>query len=223
MAQHAERIVDAAQSEGAGAAVGAAWDAYTEELQSLPVIRWGRQAVAASNADVSGDACGEAYHRTGLAIDVASDAALIIGAVGAARAPSGMAPRPQSAQQHAPRVQTSSPLPESYINFENIVDMRVAPNSSARTAGGFARNANWFWRQMLREKPQMFDAANQARIRGGSSPVVNAQWVKYNPTHEGFVGETLIHHHVNQGPLASPVPESVHRGWTKSLHPYTRK
>jgi RHS repeat-associated protein len=223
MAQHAGRIVNAARDQGAGAAVGAAWGAYTAELQSqvqsLPFIRWGRQIVAVSNADVSGDACAEAQNRVNLAVDVAADAALLLGVIDGMRTPTATTPRPQS----APRAQPSSPLPESYINFDNIVDMRVAPSGSPRTAGGFPRNPNWFWRQMVRDRPQMFDATNQARIRAGSSPLVNAQWVKYNPAHEGFFGETLVHHHINQGPLASPLPESVHRAWTKSLHPYTGK
>jgi RHS repeat-associated protein len=97
MAQHAEHIIDAARNEGTADALGAAWNAYTDELQSLPFLRWGRQAVAASNADVSGDACTEAYHRTGLAVDVASDTALAIGVAQTLRAPNGFTPRPSSA------------------------------------------------------------------------------------------------------------------------------
>jgi hypothetical protein len=111
--------------------------------------------------------------------------------------------------------------PESYMNRQVAVDMRAAPAGSATNAAGFARNGPWFWRQLLRERPEMFDAVNAARIRAGRAPIVNERWLQYNPMHKPFEGAKLIHHHVDQGPVATPLPEPVHRQYHSPLHPDT--
>jgi hypothetical protein len=61
--------------------------------------------------------------------------------------------------------------------------------------------------------------ANRAAIAAGRSPVVDATWVAHNPTHQSFVGSRLIHHHIDQGAIATGLPEPVHRAWHGILHP----
>jgi hypothetical protein len=85
-------------------------------------------------------------------------------------------------------------------------------------AAGFPRNGPWFWRQMLSTNPEIFSKSNQILIRLGKAPLVDKQWINHNPTHEGFAGGRLIHHHVNQGRFATALPEDVHLGWFERLH-----
>jgi HNH/Endo VII superfamily nuclease toxin with a HHH motif len=96
--------------------------------------------------------------------------------------------------------------------------MTNAPGK-AKNAAGFPRNGPWFWRQMLKNNPEMFSDANKAAIRAGKSPVVDDTWINYNPTHQSFTGDKLIHHHIDQGPIASGLPETIHQGWHGELHP----
>lgn len=145
-----------------------------------------------------------------------------------------LAPRPGSAEAPGPAgaggADTVGPssggpavssAPQSYINRQLAVDMRAAPAGSATNAAGFARNGPWFWRQLLKERPEMFDAANAARIRAGRSPVVNERWLQHNPMHKAYEGAKLIHHHLDQGPIATPLPEPVHQQYHGVLHPET--
>jgi hypothetical protein len=111
------------------------------------------------------------------------------------------------------------PIPESYMKPGAVVDMQAAPPGSGANAAGFPRNGPWFWRQMVETKPEYFDAANTARIRAGRSPVVNDSWIQSFPEHQGFLGDKLVHHHIEQGPLATPLPETIHQKWYKPLHP----
>jgi hypothetical protein len=99
------------------------------------------------------------------------------------------------------------------------IDMRLAPAGSGLNAAGFPRNGPWFWREMAKSNPEYFDAANLARIRAGRSPVVNDTWAKEFPSHSGFSGNKLVHHHIDQGPIATPLPEKIHQAWYKALHP----
>jgi RHS repeat-associated protein len=111
-----------------------------------------------------------------------------------------------------------SPIPESYINPKLVVDMRKAPNG-ASNAAGYPRNRVWFWNEMLRENMDLFSDANRDLIARGFSPRVDEQWIAHFPQHQAFKGERLIHHHIDQGPIATPIPESVHRAWHGTLHP----
>ncbi|WP_199118231.1 RHS repeat-associated core domain-containing protein [Pedobacter sp. ASV28] len=111
-----------------------------------------------------------------------------------------------------------NPVPESYMNPKLKLNMTNAPAGSRTNAAGFARNAPWFWRQMLKDHPDMFNPENVRKIKSGRSPIINEQWIKYNPTQKSFIGETLIHHHIDQGEFATPLPKSVHEKWFKELH-----
>jgi len=115
---------------------------------------------------------------------------------------------------------TSSPIPDSYINPNYTVDMRGAPPSSPRTSKGFPRDYRWFWQQFRDKYPEAISPRNDGLISRDSSPRVDDTWVKYFPTHQGFPGDELRHHHIDQGPIATPMPRLPHEKWTKSLHPY---
>jgi len=126
---------------------------------------------------------------------------------------------PQWLTQGGVAAPVSSPLPRSYINSRFTINMAGAPAGSATNAAGFARNGPWFWRQMLGQHPELFSAANRTAIAAGRSPVVDATWVAQNPTHQSFMGSRLIHHHIEQGAIATGLPEPVHRAWHSILHP----
>jgi hypothetical protein len=112
-----------------------------------------------------------------------------------------------------------SAVPESYMKPGSSIDMRNAPSGSATNAAGYPRNGPWFWRQLKAQQPAAFDAANAAKVRAGQSPVVNDTWVGQYPEHQAFKGQRLVHHHVDQGPIATPLPEIIHQKWYKALHP----
>ncbi len=111
-----------------------------------------------------------------------------------------------------------NPVPEAYINPKLMIDMTKAPGSNTNSAG-FVRNNQWFWRQMLQKNPEMFSEDNKHLINDlRRSPIVDEQWVKYNPSQGAFINETLVHHHFEQGNYATPLPEAVHKSWFKALH-----
>lgn len=113
-----------------------------------------------------------------------------------------------------------SALPESYIKAGVGFDMRLAPSGSDVNAAGHPRNAAWFWRQLAKRHPECFDLKNTNLIKMGRAPTINETWVAEFPTHAGFRGKKLIHHHIDQGPIATPIPEPVHQIWHKVLHPH---
>jgi len=111
---------------------------------------------------------------------------------------------------------------ESFIS-RHAIDMTNAPASSARNALGFQRNGPWFWRQLRTQKPDMFSADNLRRIRNRQAPIVDEAWVRHNPQHADFLGDKLIHHHIDQGRFASGLPESIHQQLFDLLHNRTTR
>ncbi len=113
---------------------------------------------------------------------------------------------------------------KSYIDANNVIDMNNAPAGSRTNAAGYARNSPWFWRQMLKEYPEMFSETNREMIGRGRAPMVDDVWIKANPKHASFAGESLegdvlIHHHIRQGRYASGLPQRIHRAGHGTLHP----
>lgn len=116
-------------------------------------------------------------------------------------------------------ITNSSPVPEAYYKNGVGIDMRNAPiKGSSFTALGDQRNLKYFWDEMLKKKPEMFDADNVAKIRNSKAPEVNEQWIKYNPSHKNYMKEKLIHHHDKQGHMAYAIPQKVHLKWNRILH-----
>jgi len=66
--------------------------------------------------------------------------------------------------------------------------------------------------------PEFFSAKNLQNIKNNLAPKVDAQWIKYHPQHQSFMGDILVHHHLGQGPVAVGMPEAVHVSYTRFLH-----
>ncbi len=79
-------------------------------------------------------------------------------------------------------------------------------------SAGFLRDKAVFAKEYLREFPETLSANNIERIKNGLAPIVDKQWLKFNPNHKTFMGEILEHHHINNTNLAAYVPASLHRG-----------
>lgn len=99
------------------------------------------------------------------------------------------------------------------------IDMNSAPLGSAQNAAGYARNGPWFWRQMLKNNPEMFSPENIVNIKAGKSPVVDNVWIKYNSVDASYLGNKLVHHHIDQNNMAAGIPEKVHYDYFSELHP----
>jgi len=89
-------------------------------------------------------------------------------------------------------------------------------------AAGFPRNSAYFWREALQQHPEYFSPRNAKAIKGRPprAPVIDEQWIRYHPEQARYLNERLIHHHIDQGAIAVPLPESIHRAWTSVLHPH---
>ena len=79
-------------------------------------------------------------------------------------------------------------------------------------AVGYERDAIKFWKQYSTKYPEVLSKNNLNYIKSGKSPIVDNQWLKYNPNHKSFLGETLEHHHLNNTNIAVGIPKSLHRG-----------
>lgn len=99
------------------------------------------------------------------------------------------------------------------------INMDNAPAGSRVNSAGHARNGPWFWRQMLEKYPQMFSKDNIRNIREGVSPKVDDIWIKYNSSHSEYMHGKLIHPHIDQGNVATGIPEAAHVKYNKELHP----
>jgi filamentous hemagglutinin len=88
--------------------------------------------------------------------------------------------------------------------------------SGEATPNGGMRNARQFWRQWSEAYPETLSEANFARVQLRLSPLVDQHWANHFPEHANFLDEILVHHHLDYGPKAIPLPGSVHSkqpGW----------
>jgi len=89
--------------------------------------------------------------------------------------------------------------------------------SGEATFGGGIRNPRQFWLEWSDRYGNTLSEQNQARIGMGRSPVVDDTWVQRFPETEPYLDETLVHHHLDYGPKAIPLPDPVHGlqpGWS---------
>ena len=84
--------------------------------------------------------------------------------------------------------------------------------SGKPTANGGLRDNKQFWQKWEKLNPSSISKNNRWRIEHGLSPTIDNVWIKEFPEHGGYKGEILIHHHVDQGKYAVPVPASTHVG-----------
>lgn len=106
-----------------------------------------------------------------------------------------------------------------YAKISEVVDLKrtikmeyIGSRSINANAAGFERSAKKFWQQYRDNYPEVLSKNNQDLIRNGYSPIVDKQWIKFNPKHKSFIGQKLEHHHLNNTDVAVGVPESLHRG-----------
>jgi RHS repeat-associated protein len=126
---------------------------------------------------------------------------------------------------------SSLPIPGSYLNFLNNIDMTGTPkvvtslngNDSVATTYtkplNTPRNYLQYWNSLMIQRPEAFSPANVAKISNGAAPHVDQTWIEANPPHVGFEKAKLIHHHIDQAEIATALPEPVHNAYTKELHP----
>lgn len=125
--------------------------------------------------------------------------------------------------------QNDTPYPEGYLNEVTRVDMAKAPDVFVTKNGertvttvvdGRRWNRAWYWEEVRKRVPQMFDKSNNYAIDRGFSPTVNQTFIEYNPQFVKFKGEKLHHHHFRQGHIAYALPEKLHvgKGYTKLWH-----
>jgi hypothetical protein len=89
--------------------------------------------------------------------------------------------------------------------------------SGAPTSGGGIRNPVQFWSEWSAVYGDTLSTTNRTLISEGLSPVVDGVWTRQFPEHAPYLDEILIHHHLDYGPNAIPLPESVHAqqpGWS---------
>jgi HNH/Endo VII superfamily nuclease toxin with a HHH motif/PPE family len=79
------------------------------------------------------------------------------------------------------------------------------------TANGGVRDAKQFWKTWSTEQQQTLSQANRDLIATRKAPVVDDEWLKHYPEHAPWKGKPLVHHHVDQGKVAIPLPEPLHR------------
>lgn len=77
------------------------------------------------------------------------------------------------------------------------------------TLNGGVREQRQFWRQWAAKYPDTLSDRNLGFIKDRVSPEVDAKWLETFPEHAGY--KELIHHHLDQGPMAIPVPDGLHR------------
>jgi hypothetical protein len=110
-----------------------------------------------------------------------------------------------------------------FIKLQYSIDMTLLNLKGGVTSLGYPRNSRAFWRAMLDEYPFLFSKENKARIlaKKPSAPHVDKTWLKYHPSQADYLDDILVHHHIEQGPWAAGIPQSVHREFYPELHPIT--
>ena len=125
-------------------------------------------------------------------------------------------PRPPADDNPSPFQTRYDPQKPGGPDPEWSVDTRrfdpKAPTAE-RTASNEIRDRTQFWKEWLERHPETLSKSNQYKINElNLSPVVDKTWTKSFPEHGAYKGEVLHHHHYNHGPLAIPLPETVHTG-----------
>ncbi len=80
--------------------------------------------------------------------------------------------------------------------MQTAVNMSQVVGASGVNAFGFNRDSNAYFKLLLQQQPQMFSQTNRDNVLiRNQAPKVDAQWIQYNPTHQSFRDQTLVHHH----------------------------
>ncbi|MFG5382808.1 DUF6862 domain-containing protein [Yoonia sp. R2-816] len=82
--------------------------------------------------------------------------------------------------------------------------------SGATTANGGTRNSRQFWNSWSNKSNNGLSQANQTAVANGRAPVVDDDWLRVFPEHSDFRGQQIVHHHMDYGQYAIPVPRGAH-------------
>ncbi|QDU73730.1 hypothetical protein Pan97_07290 [Bremerella volcania] len=105
--------------------------------------------------------------------------------------------------------------------FPGRPDPRFSIDTKTFTAGeitskGGIRNTKEFWQQWQDLRPESLSKSNRYLIENYDklkvSPRIDDEWIKVFPEHAPFKGDVIIHHHVDFGQYAIPVPGKTHVG-----------
>jgi hypothetical protein len=122
------------------------------------------------------------------------------------------------------------PYPYSAFEMDQrlMVKMRPARAGESQNAAGFLRDAETYWKTMLRQYPEAFSADNVKIINGlvknSNGKVVRmpkndatfrSVFTKYDLT--GLRGQPMVHHHIGGGAWAAGIPQPLHKG-TGGIH-----
>ena len=93
------------------------------------------------------------------------------------------------------------------------IDARDFTSATSYTAEGAARNKDQFWKMWNEKYPGTLSEANLERINltKPRSPIVDTQWLEHFPEHQNYLGDVLVHHHINHGHLTTALPDLLHR------------
>ncbi|MFO0968174.1 MAG: RHS repeat-associated core domain-containing protein [Gemmataceae bacterium] len=129
---------------------------------------------------------------------------------------------PQAAIVSRVKAAPSSPYVTRYDPlFPGRPDPRYSIDTSTFTGGeltsaGGIRNTQEFWEQWLKLLPESLSPGNRFLIanyeRLKVSPRIDDAWIRLFPEHSGFHRDVLVHHHVDFGRYAIPVPGETHVG-----------
>ncbi len=93
------------------------------------------------------------------------------------------------------------------------VDARNFTSATSHTADGAQRNAKQFWQLWKEKYPDTMSAGNLEKInlrRDTRAPRVDEQWIRHFPEHAEYLGEILVHHHIDHGHLTTALPSTLH-------------
>ncbi|WP_207516014.1 RHS repeat-associated core domain-containing protein [Longitalea luteola] len=111
---------------------------------------------------------------------------------------------------------------EQYWGTQPKIDMTNAPGTSTNAAG-HVRNGLWHAKQAYALKPEMFsEAAKNAIFVQKVMPIVDEQWVKYNPAAADYIGQSLNSHHIDGEKMAVLIPRRMHYDKFSELHAYLK-
>jgi hypothetical protein len=96
--------------------------------------------------------------------------------------------------------------------------MSKAPDTSEVNAYGEKRNYRYFWKTYESRFPNHLSKANETLIKSGRAPEVDETWLRYHPDDKLWVGDRLVHHHVEHGNEAVAIPDLLHRFLHGYLH-----
>lgn len=107
---------------------------------------------------------------------------------------------------------------DEIIDLSRTIKMPyLGSNFKNTNSAGYLRDSVKFAQEYLKEFPETMSKNNIERITNKLSPIVDKQWIKFNPNHESFLGQTLHHHHINNTGIVAYLPEKLHNGAVNKL------